>query len=59
MTGDDSKIMAARITIYEAAQNMLAGSLSYIEGSRNMRSSFLMGLGRPGEPVATSPLDRD
>ena len=33
MSVDESEMMAARLTIFEAAQDMLAGRLSYIEGA--------------------------
>jgi hypothetical protein len=36
MNWDESEIMAARRVIFEAAQDMLAGKLSYIEGARKI-----------------------
>jgi hypothetical protein len=36
MSADESKIMAARCIIFEAAWDMLAGKLSYIEGARKI-----------------------
>jgi hypothetical protein len=36
MSWNESKILTARLTIYEAARNMLAGKLSYIEGARRI-----------------------
>ncbi|QIG96926.1 MULTISPECIES: DUF2489 domain-containing protein [unclassified Bradyrhizobium] len=36
MSHDESKIAAARRSIFEAAQDMLAGRLSYIEGARKI-----------------------
>jgi hypothetical protein len=46
MSYDESKIMTARLVIYEAVQDMLAGRLSYIEGARKIcRARFSWGLG--------------
>jgi hypothetical protein len=36
MSRDEPEVMAARRTIFEAAQDMLAGRLSYIEGARKI-----------------------
>jgi hypothetical protein len=36
MSADESEIMAARLTIFETVQDMLAGRLSYIEGARKI-----------------------
>ena len=36
MSYDKSKVMAARLVVYEAVQDMLAGRLSYIEGARKI-----------------------
>jgi hypothetical protein len=36
MSWNESEILAARRAIFEAAQDMLAGSLSYIEGARKI-----------------------
>jgi hypothetical protein len=45
MSRDESEIMAARLVIFEAAQDMLAGRLSYIEGARKIcPARFLWGL---------------
>jgi hypothetical protein len=45
MSYDESKMMEARLVIYEAAQEMLTGRLSYIEGARRISSArFAWGL---------------
>ncbi|WP_454647509.1 hypothetical protein [Bradyrhizobium liaoningense] len=45
MTFDESERMKARLAIFEAAQAMLAGRLSYINGARKIRSAvFSWGL---------------
>ena len=36
MSDGESKVIAARLVIYEAVQDMLAGRLSYIEGARKI-----------------------
>jgi hypothetical protein len=40
MSWNESEILSARRAIFEAAQDMLAGELSYIEGARNIRSAI-------------------
>jgi hypothetical protein len=47
MSRNESDFLAARRAIFEAAQDMLAGKLSYIEGARKIVTA-----------VATSRLDR-
>jgi hypothetical protein len=45
MSSDESEMMTARLSIFEAAQDMLAGRLSYVEGARKIHSArFLWGL---------------
>jgi outer membrane protein assembly factor BamB len=45
MSSDESERMRARLAIFEAAQDMLAGRLSYIEGARKIHSArFSWGL---------------
>jgi hypothetical protein len=39
MSWNESEILAARRAILEAAQDMLVGGLSYIEGARKIRSA--------------------
>jgi hypothetical protein len=39
MSWNESEIVAARRTIFEAAQDMLAGTLPYIEGARKIHGS--------------------
>jgi hypothetical protein len=45
MSSDESEMMRARLAIFEAAEDMLAGRLSYIEGARKVHSArFSWGL---------------
>ncbi|MBO4228249.1 hypothetical protein [Bradyrhizobium neotropicale] len=40
MNRNESEIIAARRAIFQAAQGMLAGSVSYIEGARRIHASM-------------------